>query len=511
MSAPRSFHRAALLDEIAATSQPWDFVVIGGGATGAGIALDAATRGYRVALFEQHDFGKGTSSRSTKLIHGGVRYLQQGNVALVRDALRERGRLIANAPSLVHRLPTIVPLYRAWEGPYYRVGLAAYDALAGRLGLGASRWLSRDETLAAAPTLRRIGLRGGVRYYDAAFDDTRLLIVLLQAAVARGAVCLNYVPVREVVHEAGRAAGVVVEDLESGGAYKIAAKVVVNATGPFSDSVRHLDDAGGEPMIAPSQGIHVVLPRRFLPGESAVIVPHTADGRVVFAIPWHGRTLVGTTDTLLTSAPLEPRPLPSEIEFLLETNADYLEPAPTTSDVLSVFAGVRPLVRRAGTSRTSKLGRDHVLHVEPSGMLSVLGGKWTTFRKMAEDAVDRAAELAGLPPVACTTSGLALENVQSKSGDQTGHGKLVAEFPYTTVDATRAARDEMARTVEDVLARRLRLLFLDASAAMDAAPRVASIMAAELGRDESWQANQVRAFESVASGYFVDRRGANST
>ena len=338
-------NRARQLERIESADRPWDIAIIGGGATGVGVAVDAASRGYRVVLLEQHDFGKGTSSRSTKLIHGGLRYLKQGRVRLVREALRERGLLCQNAPHVVHPLLTIVPLYAAWEGPYYGLGVKAYDWLSGRHSLGRSQWLSRDEALQAIPTLEPCGLRGGVSYFDAHFDDARLLINLVQTCIDLNGVCLNYAPVRELMKQSGRVSGLVSEDAETGRTLRIAARVVVNAAGPFSDQIQRLDDPTVAASITPSQGAHIVLDREFLPGSAALLVPKTHDGRVIFAIPWHGHVLVGTTDTALNDTPLEPQPRENEIEFLLTEVAPYLARKPQQSDIRTVFAGIRPLVR----------------------------------------------------------------------------------------------------------------------------------------------------------------------
>jgi glycerol-3-phosphate dehydrogenase len=518
---PATFTRESQIERLDGESQPWDIVVIGGGATGVGVAVDAAARGYRVALFERHDFGKGTSSRSTKLIHGGLRYLQQRRFRLVHDALIERGLLCRNAPHLVHPLPTIVPLHSRWEAIYYGLGLKVYDRLSGRLSLGPSRRMSLDEMLRAIPTLEPRGLRGGVRYLDGAFDDTRLLVNLVQTAIEQGAVCINYAPVRELIKEAGRVRGVVVEDSETGQTLRFTARVVVNSTGPFSDEIMQLDDPHAQPVIAASQGIHLVFDREFLPGDSALLVPKTRDGRLIFAVPWHSHTVVGTTDTPRPDKPLEPRPLPGEADFLLETVAPYLSHKPQRGDIRSIFAGIRPLVRAAGISQTSKLGRDHEVRISASGLVSVLGGKWTTYRKMAEDAVDKAARVAELKARPATTKSLRihghpgesqferfseygsdapiLEQIirfEPASGDQ-----LSEHLPYRSGHATFAARHEMARTVEDVLARRTRALFLDAEAAIAAAPRVAALLAGEFGRDAQWQAEQVQQFRLVAEAY----------
>ena len=394
-------NRAQSIEKLASRSEPWDIAVIGGGATGVGIAVDAASRGYSVCLVEMSDFGKGTSSRSTKLVHGGVRYLQQGNVSLVMEALKERGILRENAPHLVHDLAFVVPNYVWWEAPFYGIGMKVYDMLAGRYGFGKSRHLSKKEVLERIPTLETEGLRGGVLYFDGQFDDSRLLIDLAQTAEEHGAVLVNYVKVVELKHDAeGFLAGVRCIDVETGTHHEIASRCVINATGAFSDGVRRLDDPTANSLIAPSQGVHLVLDRSFLPGDSAIMVPHTSDGRVMFAIPWHDRALLGTTDTPIEAVELEPTPQEQEIDFILETAARYLARVPTRADILSVYTGIRPLVK-ASEASTAALSREHTIHVSKSGLLSIAGGKWTTYRKMAEDCVDHAATLACLDERPC--------------------------------------------------------------------------------------------------------------
>ena len=504
----------------------WDMIVVGGGATGVGVAIDAATRGYNVLLLEQHDFGKGTSSRSTKLVHGGVRYLEQGNVSLVMEALKERGLLARNAPHLVRNLGFVVPNYEWWETPFYGIGLKLYNLLAGKYGFGASRILSQEETLQLLPNLQTEGLRGGVIYFDGQFDDSRLLINLVATAFEQGAALLNYVQVTGLTKDAdGFVNGVHATDLETGEQFTFAAKVVINATGPFTDSLRRAADPSVEPMIAPSQGIHLVFDGSFLAGESAIMVPHTSDGRVLFAIPWHGHTVVGTTDTPISEPTLEPVAMEQEIEFILETASLYLAHKPSRADVLSVFAGIRPLVRMKESGSTASLSRDHTIRIENSGMITICGGKWTTYRHMAEDCVDQAATLARLPEKECVTHHLNIHGFHASSdrfGCLSGYGsdapaiqalaasdpslaeRLHPGLPYTAAEVVWAARHEMARTVEDVLARRTRALFLNARAAVEMAPRVADLLATELGRDPQWKTSQVEAFAAIARNYILD-------
>jgi len=518
-------NRSDMWRRIEAHPKAWDMVVVGGGATGVGVAIDAAARGYDVLLLEQSDFGKGTSSRSTKLAHGGVRYLGQGNIGLVMDALKERGLLLQNAPHLVHDLAFIVPNYDWWEAPFYGLGLKLYQLLAGKYGFGTSRILSREETLEYLPTLKTEGLRGGAVYYDGQFDDARLLIHMVATAFEQGATLMNYVEVTGLTKDAqGFVDGVIARDVETDNEFRVAAKVVINATGAFTDLVRRKAEPTAESMIVPSQGIHLVFDASFLQGTSAIMVPHTSDGRVLFAIPWHDHTLVGTTDTPIAAATLEPAATEQEIDFVLATAGQYLTKTPTRKDVLSVFAGIRPLVRATDVASTAALSRDHVIQIDRSGLVTVCGGKWTTYRHMAEDCVDQAATLAQLPESPCVTEHLHIHGFHADakdfgslsvygsdarkmrdliSWDSTLGEKLHAALPYIKAEVVWAARHEMARTVEDILARRTRALFLNARAAVDSAPTVADLMAAELGWDTANRTKQLEAFLHVASNYVL--------
>lgn len=504
--------------------QLWDMIVVGGGATGLGTAVEAASRGFRTLLLEQSDFAKGTSSRSPKLIHGGVRYLQQGNLSLVLEALRERGLMIRNAPHLVHNLSFVVPLYDWWEGPFYGIGLKLYDVLAGKLGLGPSRLLSREETLRHIPTVDSDGLRGGVMYHDGQFDDARLAISLALTIADLGGVALNYLPVTGIIREGGLVTGVEARDRESGREFRIRGRVVINAAGPFADSVRQMIDPDARKLITPSQGVHLVLDGSFLAGGSAIMVPHTDDGRVLFAIPWHGRTIVGTTDTQVATPCLEPRPLPEEIDFLLTHASRYLSRHPAMADVLSAFAGIRPLVRSNSSHNTASLSRDHCLLVDSSGLVTIAGGKWTTYRKMGEDTVTAATQVAGLDDRPSVTAGLHLHGWREGTGagdpwqvygcDAAALEQLLAEnpawreplhpaLPYCAGEVVWAVRHEWARTVEDVLARRTRALLLDARVSIAAAPAVAELIAYELGKDLTWREKQVEEFCKLARGYLL--------
>jgi glycerol-3-phosphate dehydrogenase len=500
----------------------WDVLVIGGGATGVGTALDAASRGYRTLLVERGDFGQGTSSRSTKLVHGGVRYLRQGNLTLVTEALKERAVLRRNAPHLVHDLPFVVPSYDWWEGPFYGVGLKIYDLLAGQHGFGKSRRLSREETIRRLPGVETAGLRGGVVYHDGQFDDARLVVHLARTATEQGAALLNYAEVLRLTKSGDLVQGAVVRDRERDTEHVVSARVVISATGVFADEIRRLDDPAARPVLRPSQGIHLVLDRSFLPSDSAILVPSTDDGRVVFLIPWQGRVLVGTTDTPVERPSAEPRPLDSEIDFLLEHAGRYLARDPVREDVLSVFAGLRPLVADDG-DRTAALARDHTVLVAPSGLVTVTGGKWTTYRRMAEDAVDHAILVGDLTPAKSRTERIRIHGApregepipEGPHGTDSGavkelcRGELGARIhPALEVRAGEvvwAARHEMARSVEDVLSRRTRALLRDARAAAEAAPAVAELLAGELGRGGTWREDQIRAFRELAAAYLPAR------
>jgi glycerol-3-phosphate dehydrogenase len=520
--------RDEMLRRIRERRDPWDLAVIGGGATGVGVAVDAAARGFDVVLIEADDFGKGTSSRSTKLVHGGVRYLEQGNIPLVMSALKERGLLRQNAPHLVHDLAFVVPNYSWWEAPFYGIGLKLYDLLAGKYGFGASKLLSKEETLERLPALEPEELRGGVVYYDGQFDDARLLIHLAMTAADHGATLLNYCPATDLLRDSeGYANGLIVRNEESGEELSLPARVVINATGVFSDAIRRMADPKVDPLMVTSQGIHLVFDRSFLKGETALMVPRTSDGRVLFVIPWHGHAVAGTTDTPVDAPSLEPKPLDEEIEFILETAGRYLTRPPSRSDVLAVYVGLRPLVKSSdGQGSTSALSRDHVIHVDTSGLLTIAGGKWTTYRHMAEDCVDHAITLGRLRDEPCPTKNLKIHGYaepSSSNGEEDPLGvygadaaeicalaqdpelakRLHPALPYIAAEVVWAVRSEMARSVEDVLARRTRALFLDARAAMQMARPVARLMATELGRDDAWIAAQTLEFCTLAKQYTV--------
>jgi glycerol-3-phosphate dehydrogenase len=508
-------------DLLATLGERYDVLVIGGGATGLGAALDAVARGYRTALVEASDFAKATSSRSTKLVHGGVRYLQNGDVGLVREALAERANLRANAPHLVDELAFILPLYHWYEAPYYFAGLKAYDVLAGAANFHPSAYLGRTATLARTPDLRASDLVGSIRYYDGIFDDARLALAIARTALDRGATVLNYVRATSFMYANGRCTGARVRDEETGAEYEIAARVVVNATGIFVDELRRLDDAAALPLLAHSRGSHLVFAKSVFRGDDALLVPRTSDGRVLFAVPWHGHVIVGTTDIPVDVAELDVVPTDAEIDFIVEQVNAYLARPVRRSDALAAFAGLRPLVSGPGAS-TAKLSREHLVDVSASGIVTVTGGKWTTYRKMAEDTIDVAARHAKLTPSPSVTARLALHGSPGLAGrpsdeNYAAYGTdadavraleraepalaepLHPRLPYTKAEVVFAARHEYARTVDDVLARRTRALFIDTAAARDAAPVVGELLARELERGAAWEADQRAAFETIAS------------
>lgn len=489
----------------------WDLLVIGGGATGLGTALDAASRGYSTLLIEQYDFGKGTSSRSTKLVHGGVRYLQQGNIKLVKEALRERGYLLKNAPHLTSVQPFIVPVYSWWQKMYYGIGLSIYDLLSGKLSLGKTRWLSRKTILEKLPALAPEKLTGGILYFDGQFDDSRLCTELATTAAEQGAVLLNYCRAEGFEKNNGKISAVKMQDKFSGQTYTVHTRAVINATGVFTDTVLQLDDAAKHELVSPSQGIHLVIDKTFFPGTDAMMIPKTDDGRVLFAVPWHDKVVLGTTDTPVEKASAEPVALEEEIGFILAHINRYGRHRVERKDVRAVFAGLRPLVKVKSSGKTSLLSRDHTLVISNSGLVTITGGKWTTYRKMAEDAVDNAVFISKQEKKNCITQTLPLGNWEQQLAikqamiekDPSLAAQLHPSFPYTRADVLYAVQYEMAQTIEDVLARRTRILFLDAAAAMESAPGTASLMAQALQKDEAWAAAQVQDFNKLAAQYLL--------
>jgi glycerol-3-phosphate dehydrogenase len=515
--------RADILRQLGQQEAPWDVLVIGGGATGLGTALEAASRGYRTLLVERSDFAKGTSSRSTKLVHGGVRYLEQLNLTLVLDALRERGHMLRNAPHLVHDQSFVVPAYSYSSLPYYGFGLKVYERLSGKLSMGRSQLLSREKTLEKLPGILDEGLRGGILYHDGQFDDARYAIALMRTFQDLGGTAINYVEAVGLLQHGGKTIGIKARDTEDGDGFDLQAKVVVNACGAYMQQTLAMDHGVNNTLLAVSQGSHFVLPRSFLPGNTAVMIPKTADGRVLFAIPWHGAIIVGTTDEAVEGATAEPRALHSEKKFLLDHIARYFGRTPRETEILSMWSGLRPLVRKGGV-KTSQLSRDHTILVSQSGLVTVTGGKWTTYRRMGQDTIDRACEIASLPKQPSRTIELKLHGwtmdsgggssewervygsdlpaLRALSSENAGLDALIHQrLPFRFQEVIWSARHEMARTVEDVLARRTRALFLDARAAIEAAPAVSSLLARELNRSEAWAAKDLASFVEIANGY----------
>lgn len=519
--------RENLLRTIEAEDYLCDILIIGGGATGIGIAVDAASRGYKVVLLEQNDFAKGTSSRSTKLVHGGVRYLAQGNVRLVIEALRERGRMRRNAPHLVRDMRFIIGNYKWWERPFYAIGLTCYDLLAGKLGLGRSLPLSGSTVKKEIPGLKQRGLKGGVVYHDGQFDDSRMAITLLQTAFDFGGVCLNYVKVEDIIKNSkGKVCGVRAFDVINQNNFQVDSRVVINATGVFIDDILNMDCLQANKKVRPSQGVHLVVDKKFLGGKSALMIPKTFDGRVLFGVPWHDKVVLGTTDTPLNNFSLEPCAMEEEIDFILEQAGQYLDLQPKRSDVLSVFAGLRPLAAptHGNGQKTKEISRSHKIYKSNSGLLTITGGKWTTYRQMAEEVVDNAIKIGGFQHQSCVTANMKLHGYSEKESknnwdyvygsdseklymlekkDKKNKELLHPDYSFKVSHVLWAVRAEMAQTVEDVLARRVRALFLDARAAIKMAPKVASILAQELGKNTKWIDYQIKDFNELAKSYLV--------
>jgi glycerol-3-phosphate dehydrogenase len=522
--------RDTALQTISDSSITWDFLIVGGGATGLGGALEAASRGYRTLIVERLDFAKGTSSRATKLAHGGVRYLQQGNIPLVREALQERGLMIRNAPHLAHPLKFVIPAYHYWELPFYGIGLKTYEILAGKLSLGASKVLKKQDTVQFLPTVETAGLKGGIQYYDGQFDDARYAVSLLRTIEDVGGVAANYLELVALEKTGTRLSGARLRDIESGKEYGVSTRTVINAAGPFCDSIRSLADPEEPGIIAVSQGSHLVLPKEYLPGTAALMVPKTADKRVLFAIPWHERVVIGTTDFSVPKPVEEPDIQEHEVSFILTESAKYLAKDPDPSAVLACFSGLRPLVKSGQGKSTAALARDHTVLVSASGLVTITGGKWTTYRRMGQDCVDKAEAVAGFDKRPSKTESQRLRGATDNpelfrapvhlavygsdraqletlwEGHPENAERIHERLPYLKAEVRWAARHEMARTVEDVLSRRTRALLLDARAALEAAPEVARILAEELGRDQQWIDAQVRAFNSVGQHYVPPKR-----
>jgi glycerol-3-phosphate dehydrogenase len=518
--------RDSMIRTLEESSLEYDILVIGGGASGLGAALEAVSKGYRTLLLEQDDFAKGTSSRSTKLVHGGVRYLAQGNIALVLEALRERGRLKKNAPHLVKDQAFVIPCYNWWCVPFYTLGLTLYDLMAGRLGIGRSVPLSARGTRIALPALKARKLRGGVRYFDCQFDDARLAVNLAQSVADRGGLVINHMKVKGLKLDLDKVKGVIAEDQESGKTYEISAASVINATGVFVDDILKMENPDARDVVKPSQGIHLVLEPEFLKGKEALMIPRTSDGRVLFAVPWHNRVVVGTTDVEKQHAELEPLAEEKEVEYILATARLYMDHPPGRSDVQAVFTGLRPLAAPAAEGKkTKEISRGHKILVSRGGLITLTGGKWTTYRKMAEDVVNKAAKQAVLPVKESVTIALRihgyqeevnhsdplywygsdLEKIRQMINRQPELGNHISDrIQLIVAQVVWAVRQEMARTLEDCLSRRIRALQLDARECIRIAPEVASLMANELGKDKAWEKEQVEAFTALAHKHLLN-------
>ena len=489
----------------------WDILIIGGGATGIGAALDAASRGYKTLLVEGHDFAKGTSSRSTKLVHGGVRYLEQGNIKLVREALRERGYLLKNAPHLTSVQIFIIPVFSWWWKMFYWIGLKIYDLLSGSLSIGKTESLSKIETIAHLPSINTNKLVGGILYYDGQFDDSQLAIEMAATAIKNGATSLNYCKATGFIKDNGKITGVECVDTLTGKAYTLKTKTVINATGVFTNAIVQMDDQLKHDLVSPSQGIHLVVNAKFFPSTNAMMIPKTDDGRVLFAVPWHDKVILGTTDTPIDITSYEPKPLEEEIEFILKHINQYGTELITRADINSVYVGLRPLVKQKGKGRTSLISREHHLSISPSGLVTITGGKWTTYRKMAADAVDNAAFIGKLKKVRCKTAEMSMGHLEERTNnlntilktDPALNAPLHPNYPYTKADIVFSVKHEMAMGVEDILARRIRLLFLDARLAIELAPMVAAIIAPYLNKDKNWELEEIKNFTALAEQYIL--------
>ncbi len=510
------------IQQLRSTTQ-WDIIIIGGGATGLGCAVDAASRGYKTLLLEKYDFAKGTSSRATKLVHGGVRYLAQGNIRLVKEALQERGRLLNNAPHVCHKLAFVVPFYTRWQKIYYGFGLWLYEWLSGKLSLGDTKLLSKKGTLKNLPDLADEKLSGGVLYFDGQFDDSRLAINLAQTATEQGAAVINYFAVNGFIKEEGKIKAVIATDEINNEVFEIKGAAIINATGVFADELLQLAEGYKVETIAPSQGIHLVVDKKFFKGIAALMIPKTDDGRVLFAIPWHNKLLLGTTDTPVDKISTEPKALEEEIDFVINHFNRYASSVISRSNVLSVFAGLRPLAKAGDKKKTAVMPRDHHIAVLPSGLIHVTGGKWTTYRSMAEHAVDKAITEAALKKSVCKTKNLRMHGwinnnetshlsiygsdaaaiKKMMDADTSLAEKIHPGYSYTKAEVKWILQNEMVIMLEDVLARRIRLLFLDAGAAMEAAPAVAYMMAKEMQKDEAWAMQQCAVFNKLAKKYLT--------
>jgi glycerol-3-phosphate dehydrogenase len=500
-------NRNTQIEAIKNTSQ-WDIIIIGGGATGLGAALDAASRGFKTLCIERVDFSKGTSSRSTKLIHGGVRYLEQGNFNMVKHALQERWFLLKNASAATQKIPFILPVYSWWMYFYYGIGLMLYDFLSGKFSIGKTGFLNRKAVISKIPNIRQESLKGGIRYFDGQFDDSQISIALARTAISKGATVINHMSAESFNYQNGKISGAVLKDMLSGSTYDLKCKVIINATGVFADALMKKDDQTHTNIVSPSQGIHIVVDKKHYESTKALLIPKTTDGRVLFAVPWHQKVVIGTTDIKTNEINIEPKATNEEIKFVIDNFNRYTNQHLTVNDVKSVFAGLRPLVKMKNIQSTADLVRDHSIAVSDSGLVTITGGKWTTYRKMARDAVNKALRTSVLPFRRCKTRTIKL--IFPVKLTQENPKLLHPDFPYTEDDVKYAVQMEMACTLEDVLARRIRLLFLDVKAALEVSPQVCAIIQKELGKDDHWYQNQMNTFAQLAKNYLPENIISNT-
>ena len=476
-------------------NKKFDFIVIGGGASGLGCALDVSSRGYSVVLLEKFDFCKGTSSRSTKLIHGGVRYLEKGQISLVYEALKERDILIKNAPHLVKQVGFLIPVYNYFLKFYYFFGLKIYDFISGNLSFEKSRTVNRESAIKLVPNVEKQKLKGGVVYFDGQFDDSRLGIDIALTSEINNAVLINYMSVESLIKENGKIKGVIAHDSVNNSNFSINSDNVINATGVFSRSIMELDSNKLKTVIRPSQGVHLVVDKCFLNGNFGILVPKTSDGRVLFAVPWQDHVIIGTTDTVVDNPSFNPESTKEEIDFILENVKNYLELYPKRDNIKSVFVGLRPLVANNSNSKSKDLSRKHKIIVSKSGMVSVIGGKWTTYRRMAENVIDLALKKTKLPFVKSKTSDLKIKN--GLIDIDFSKESLSDDFFLSKEMIIHYVKNEMALNLDDIMSRRSRCLFLNTKESIRIAPMVAKIMSNELSKDKDWIDKQLKSFYNL--------------
>ncbi len=506
-------NRQTSLDKIS-TVDTWDIIIIGGGATGMGIALDATTRGLKTLLVEKGDLANGTSSRSTKLVHGGVRYLKQFHFKLVFEAIKERKIILKNAPHLSSALPFIIPIYSYFNMLYYGIGLFLYEMLAGwESNIGRTTLLSRKSTINNLPFIKTKNLKGGILYYDAQFNDSQLCIDIAATATNNDATIINYFECADFIKSNEKVIGIQGVDRLSQKKYTIKGKNIINATGVFSDTILQMDDPQKSSIIKPSKGVHLVFND---PGKTltkyALMSPIKQDDRVIFVIPWMGKLLVGTTDTPIEKITTEPAASMEDVAYLLNLYNSLSENKIDKNSVVSMFAGLRPLIKLSDEDATALISREHSILTSASGIITIAGGKWTTYRKMAEDVMELVIANQKLPNSKCKTEYISVDisAVKNKTiesyilSDKSLAEKIHPAFSFTKAQVVYAIQHEMAMTIEDVLARRIRLLFLDAKAAIEAAKEVAKIFVNYANKEDEQMKEQMVAFEKIANKYLLN-------